>query len=93
MSENQEQVDVSRLDALITLKEDQAALRMLLEKAEARRDAEMAVYARVIADYQSRIAALADRIRNASGDAHDALRALEVLHESRRQAQIGRAHV
>ena len=91
MSADSHDIDVSRLDALVKLKSDEEAVRTLLEKAISRRDQEMAVYARVIADYQKRIAALGGQAQAVRERALEALRALETQHDTRREA-VERAH-
>ena len=50
--------DVSHLDALAKLEADEQAIRALLEKAAWRRDKEVEIYSRVMADYAARMAAI-----------------------------------
>lgn len=86
MSADPDKLEITRLDALVTLRGDEDALRLLLEKAIARRDAEMAVYAKVIADYQARIAGIAAQVQAERPRAHAVLQTLAAVHERRRQA-------
>ena len=85
MSTKPERIDLSRLDALVKLKGEEDALRALLGKATARRDAELAVYARVSADYLARIATIADQAQAERARAREFLGTLEQLHETARQ--------
>lgn len=86
MSADPDKLEITRLDALVKLRGDEDALRALLEKAIARRDAEMAVYASVIADYQGRIAGIAAQVQAERPRAHEVLQTLAAAHDRRKQA-------
>lgn len=86
MSADPDKLEITRLDALVKLRGDEDSLRSLLEKAIVRRDAEMAVYARVIADYQARLAAIEAQVQDERTRARDVLQTLAAMHERKRQA-------
>jgi len=54
-------IDVSQLDALARLEADHKAVEALSSKATWRRDRELEIYARVTADYEARMKAIADQ--------------------------------
>lgn len=85
MSADPDKLEITRLDALVKLRGDEDSLRSLLEKAIVRRDAEMAVYTRVIADYQARLAAIEAQVQDERTRARDVLQTLAAVHERRRQ--------
>lgn len=89
MSADPDKLEIARLDALVKLRGDEDSLRALLEKATTRRDAEMAVYARVIADYEARIAAIAGQVQAERTRAREVLQTLASAHERRRLALEG----
>ena len=86
MSEDLTSFDVSHLDALAKLEADQHAIQELLEKAAWRRDKELEVYSRVMADYQVRMTAILEQANAVRQQVRDGLRKVELVHDRYREA-------
>jgi hypothetical protein len=72
-------IDVSQLDALARLDADHRAIEALSKKAAWRRDREMEIYARVTADYEARLGAIAEQAAPIRQRLHQDLQKLEAL--------------
>jgi hypothetical protein len=72
-------IDVSQLDALARLEADHRAIEALSNKATWRRDRELEIYARVTADYEARMTAIAEQAAPVRARVREDLQALETL--------------
>ena len=86
MPEDLASFDVSSLDALAKLEDDEQAIRLLLEKAAWRRDKEVEVYSRVMADYAVRMNAIVEQASAVRERVRDDLRKLDTLHDRYKEA-------
>jgi hypothetical protein len=84
--------DVSHLDALAQLEGNRRAIRALSEKAAWRRDREVEIYSRVMADYESRMAAIMEQAAPVRQRVRDDLQKLEALYK-RFSAALDQARV
>jgi hypothetical protein len=89
-SEDLSSIDVSQLDALARLDADHRAIEALSKKAAWRRDREMEIYARVTADYDTRLQAITEQAVPIRQRLHEDLQKLEALCQ-RCEAELDRA--
>jgi len=81
--------DVSALDALLRLEAEQRSIRVLSEKASARRAREAEIYARVTKDYETRMAALVEQASPIRERLRDDLQKIDALLHSSHDALNG----
>ncbi len=79
-------IDVTHLDALAKLESDHRALRALSEKAAWRRDKEIEVYSRVVADYGARMATILEQAQTMRRAVSDDFKTLDALYHRHKEA-------
>lgn len=92
MANDLDKVDVSHLEALAKLEAEERAIRALAEKAAWHRDKVAEVYARVVRDYEARVAAIGEQARAVRQRVREDLTALDALHE-RCRTQLEQARI